>query len=387
MSLNVKRAIFNALACTIVFSACSKDGTTGPTPPIPPIPPVPPVVNNITVTVTTIAGKMNDHGNAEDGQGAAARFWNPGKMVFDYRDNMLYVADGTTIRRVDAANNVTTYMPLGVISGFNEILDMDLAPGSAGGNLYITTKENDLLKISPNGNTVSKTKIIDRVYGGNATGPLNSADQLDGANGIATGKNGEIYFFNAWWNTLRKVSLVDNAVLPFAGKPVETRSGNAWPFADGQGDVASFGGSVPDITSDGDGNIYIADFRNDLVRKVTPSGQVSSLFQYKGGWGIDEDGPVATAQANRVTTVAVNRDGAAVFFTTYGKGGNNLPSLRMIVPGNKVLTLVNGNHYGDGNANTAGIETPGGIAATPDGKVIYISEPGKKLVRKVVIGS
>ncbi|MEP7317443.1 MAG: hypothetical protein ABI921_01840 [Panacibacter sp.] len=129
----------------------------------------------------------------------------------------------------------------------------------------------------------------------------------------------------------------------------------------------------------------MADFANDLVRKISPEGIVSSMFQYKNGWGIDEDGPVSVAQANRVTQVTSSQDGTYVFFTTYGKGGNTLPSLRVVRQGKDVITLLgNSLTYGDGTGNTAGISTVGGIAATADGKTIYISEPGKKVIRKVV---
>ena len=122
------------------------------------------------VSVSTIAGKLGDHGNAEDGSGGNARFWNPTKMVYDNRNNILYVADGTTIRSIDQSNNVKTYMTLGAIGNYNEILDIDIAPGSVGGILYFITKENDLYKIEPKGKSFTITKIVDRIYGGNATG-------------------------------------------------------------------------------------------------------------------------------------------------------------------------------------------------------------------------
>ena len=73
-------AIFKPLATVvaviILTSACSKKtevsgGTHNP----------PPTSNNFNVTVTTIAGKVDDHGNGEDGNGPNARFWNPTKMV------------------------------------------------------------------------------------------------------------------------------------------------------------------------------------------------------------------------------------------------------------------------------------------------------------------
>ena len=347
--------------------------------------------NTIHVTVTTIAGKVNDHGNGEDGNGPDARFWNPTKMVFDNRNNMLYVADGTCIRSIDQQNNVKTYMPEHVLSAYNEIMDIDIAPGTNGGTLYFISKENDIWKIEPNGNSFTTTKIIDRIYGGNEVGPINTSDQIDGPTGVTTGKNGIIYFLNSFWNTMHSITLnsiapVSGTVAAFAGKATATRGGSAWLFKDGVGDDASFGGSVSDIASDANGNIYVADFRNDLVRMVTPNGMVTSLFQYKDGFGIDKDGTVAVAQANHVTHVSATADGKAVFFTTYGLGGNYSPALRMVRPGKDVVTLVGtAVNYGDGPGGSAWLASVGGIAATPDGKTIYVAEPGKKVIRKVMI--
>ena len=383
-----RRLALPAAFISCLFFSCTKTNDKQVPVDQPPVQGAPAPSN---VIVSSIAGKEGDHGNAEDGNGGNARFWNPTKMVFDGRNNMLYVADGTTIRSVDQANNVKTYMPLGTISRFNEILDIDLAPGPDGGTLYFISKENDIWKITPSGDSFAATSIVNRVYGGNEAGALNTADHIDGPTGITTGKNGEIYFFNSFWNTLHKVNVqswspVTGTVSGFAGKPPATRSGNAWPFSDGAGEQASFGGSVADIASDKNGNIYIADFRNDLVRMVTPDGIVSSLFKFMDGLGIDKDGPVNTAQANRVTQVSPSQDGSKLFFTTFGTGGNYTPALRMVKPGETVSTLVNsGTKYGDGDGNTAGFSTIGGIAATPDGATIYVSEPGKKIIRKVVI--
>lgn len=381
----MRRVSFSTLffATVIVLSSCTNKDVDDPDTPDKP-------VTNLSVTVTTIAGKLDDHGNGEDGQGTAARFWNPTKMIYDSRNNLLYVADGTVIRSIDAQNNVKTYMPLGVISRWSEILDLSLAPG-VGGSLYIATAEHDLLKIEPDGTSVKKTVLADRIYGGNETGDLNSADHFDGTHGIATGTNGEIYFFNAFWNTMRRVTLssldpVQGIVEPFAGKSLTSRSGNAWPFADGQGEGATFGGVVDDIASDAQGTIYVADYWNDELRMVSPDGKVTSLLKYMHGIGIDEDGPVGTAQANHVTQVACSQNGLLVFFGTLGNGGNNLPRLRVVVNKKEVITLTkSGTTYGDGTGETAGLETIGGLAATPDGKTIFVSEPGKKVIRKVTI--
>ncbi|MBE7171182.1 MAG: hypothetical protein INR73_11360 [Williamsia sp.] len=345
------------------------------------------------VTVTTIAGKLQDQGSAEDGNGSHARFWNPTKMVYDNRNHLLYVADGTVVRSIDEQNNVATYMPLGVISRWSEILDMDLAPG-AGGSLYLVTAENDLIKIEPGGNGVKKTVLAERTYGGNATGSLNSSDHFDGANGIATGKSGEIYFFNTFWATMHQIVLnpassTTGTVKQFVGKALASRSGESWPFADGQGETATFGSGVYDIASDAQGTIYVADAKNYELRMVTPAGMVSSLMLRKvPNYGEEVDGPVSTkARANGVLQVSCSQDGSLIFFNTYGKGGwQNSPALRVVKDKKEVFTLVGtSNAYGDGTEKTAAFGTIGGLASTPDGKTVYVSEPAMKVIRKVVL--
>lgn len=130
-------------AGTIAFSSCTKGNIAYTLPTTPTR-----IADNLNTTlvktanvkVTTIAGKLDDHGNAEDGNGSNARFWNPPKMVYDSPNNLLYVADGTVVRSIDGQNNVKTYVPLGAIgSSYNEILDLDVAPGIAGGTLYLIT--------------------------------------------------------------------------------------------------------------------------------------------------------------------------------------------------------------------------------------------------------
>ena len=57
----------------------------------------------------------------------------------------------------------------------------------------------------------------------------------------------------------------------------------------------------------------------------------------------------------------------------------------MVRPGKEVITVAGGETYGDGSSAGAGFGTIGGLAVTADGKTIYVAEPGKKVIRKVVI--
>jgi len=343
------------------------------------------------VSVTTIAGKVNDKGNAEDGNGSSARFWNPGKMVYDTRDGKLYIADGNVIRVMDAAYNVSTYIPQNVLATpYGEVLDIALAPGGAG-TLYVITSENSLWKIEPDGSHGKATNIVQRVYGGNAVGPLNSGDHFDRAVGLASGITGDVYFFNQTYSTLHHISLNPaggGMVEKFAGKPYEAGSSTVYPFADGQGETATFGARVPDIANDAAGNIYIADFDDNVIRKVTPAGDVTSLLPFKRLVELDADGPVTTATSNRVTQVTTTPGGDFIFFSSFGNALANLSAVRLLRPGNYVITLVGYNYnadYGDGNGESAGLGEIGGLAATPDGKTVFISEPGYKVIRKITI--
>jgi hypothetical protein len=181
----IRKLFLFAVVAAIAFSSCTKN--KGPYTPPPP--------DNgdgeFSVNVTTIAGQVSNKGG-EDGNGSDARFWNPTKMVYDSRNNMLYIADGSVIRSMDAQNNVSTYVPLNAIGGsFDEILDMDVAPG-AGGTIYVTTMYSQLWKIEPNGSGSKAILLASNTYGGDDVGPLNSGDHFDLAYGVATGRNGEI---------------------------------------------------------------------------------------------------------------------------------------------------------------------------------------------------
>ena len=351
-------------------------------------------VSNATtyvVNVTTVAGKYKLQGDA-DGKGANARFWNPTKMVYDNRNHTLYIADGTVIRSMNAQNNVKTYLPFGKINNYDEILDMDVTPDSTGGSLYFITEQNDLYKIEPKGTSYKLTTIVNRIYGGNEIGKLNKRDHFDIPRGVATGKNGDVYFFNESWNTIHHIHFTSTApydgnVKTFAGAPSFDRGGESGPFHDGTGEAATFGRGVWDMCADGHGNLYVADYSDDLVRKVTPAGVVTSLFQYENGLGVDVDGPVSQAQANKVDHVTTTRDGKSIYFTTYGRVGYKSPALRIAKPGINVTTLVGKNptNWGDGSGDVAGFEEIGGIATTADGKTVYVSEVANKVIRKVTI--
>ena len=65
---------------------------------------------------------------------------------------------------------------------------------------------------------------------------------------------------------------------------VTTLAGGTYGATNGQGTAASFNGPVDSVVAS-DGTIYVSDFNNQLIRKVTPSGDVSTLAGVAGTVG------------------------------------------------------------------------------------------------------
>ena len=127
---------------------------------------------------------------------------------------------------------------------------------------------------------------------------------------------------------------------------------------------------------DASGNVYVADTSNSLIRKITPAGVVSKLA---GLAGITGSSNVGAATFNQPYGVAV--DAAGSIYVT--DSGNNL--IRKITPAGVVSTLagqagVIGSANGIGTAAT--FNTPFGAAVDSNGN-IYVGDRSNKLVRKI----
>src|SRR5947208_3603636 len=118
---------------------------------------------------------------------------------------------------------------------------------------------------------------------------------------------------------------VQYAFTNFAGMPGE--SGNV----DGTGSAARF--NFPNgVAVDGAGNVYVADYFDYVIRKVTPGGVVTTLAGSAGQRGSD-DGTGSTARFTEPYAVAVDSAG-----NVYVADGNE--TIRKITPAGEVTTLA-----------------------------------------------
>jgi sugar lactone lactonase YvrE len=309
----------------------------------------------------TVSG-ISDHANPLD-----ARFQRLGKITWDHRNNSLYILDAAStshLRKLDQAG-ITT-IANAAFGVFNEGYDICLAPDGAG-YLYVTTSMGQLMKVNTTVplNAGNPSILIDWIRAdgsqkadGNAIGSLDDA-AISGPHGLAAVPGGKLYFSNSHYLTIHQVDFSEtgNEVSFFAGKPTTGVSAPAFPFADGAGITATFGG-INDMVSDNLGNVYVADHEYGTVRKISPDGTVSTYLTPTPNthtYYDDLDGTLSTARAGSVKHVGVKQDGSVIFFATPR-------TLRAIIPSrNSVVTIAKFN------------DTINGIAVTPDGKEVYVA--------------
>lgn len=197
-----------------------------------------------------------------------------------------------------------------------------------------------------------------------------TAARFNSPAGLAAAADGTLFVSDSANGTIRRISPT-GAVTTLAGST--TQRGNA----DGPGSSATF--SLPvGLALDTNGNLYVADALNNTIRKVTPSGVVSTLAGSAGLAG-DADGTGATARFNHPTGVAVDSSGNVFVSDSI----NN--TIRRVSPSGVVTTLaglsgISGSS--DGAGNLALFNNPRGLAID-SGNNIFVADAGNSTIRRV----
>jgi sugar lactone lactonase YvrE len=179
--------------------------------------------------------------------------------------------------------------------------------------------------------------------------------------GVSVDPGGNIYVADYGNQTVRKITS-SGAVTTLAG--LSGSSGSA----DGSGNAARFDGPAQTAT-DSMGNIYVADSRNHTMRKITPAGSVTTLAGSAPYTGSTDD--IGTgARFNFPNGIAVGGDGNAYI------GDTNNYTIRKIDSAKVVSTAagtpgVNGS--ADGVGKSARFSGPYGVAADNSGNV-YVAD-------------
>jgi len=324
--------------------------------------------------VTTIAGSTGLWG-ADDGNGSAARFTAPAGIAVDAAGN-LYVTDGNNqnLRKINPAGDVTTLAGLfnhaGSADGLGSAARFHMPSGitvDASGTLYVCdTGSNTIRSITPAGQV---TTLAGTAGSEGATDATGAAARFTAPGGIAVDSSGYLYVADTYASTIRRIS-------PSAS--VTTLAGTAAPqglWADGAARSARFF-SPWGLVLDGAGNAYVTDQLNHVVRKISASGQVLTLAGQPGVPG-SQDGSAASASFNMPAGLALAPNGDLYV----ADSGNHV--IRRISASGTVSTLAGlagSPGSADGNCSSARFNSPAGLALDSSGRLL-VADSGNHTIR------
>lgn len=416
--MKLKQILIPALCSLLFITSCKKDKAITPTPTPEPAPTIT-TINPTTGpknTVVTITG-------SNFGTSTTAL-----KVYFNGVQGTVLTATATEItasvpaaagtgavkvekNSVQVTGPVYTYLGNGSVSTLNltgSVTTLNKPTGitrDAAGNLFVCDRDNHrIVKIAPGGNAT--------VFAGGTMGFVNgtgTSAQFNQPYAITIDGSGNLYVGDRINHAIRKITPA-GVVTTLAG------NGSAG-FVNGTGAAALFNEPLG-VAVDAAGNVYVADYINSALRKVTPAGVVSTLTSVTNIFGvaIDATGNLYCAQyGNQIVSKYSSTGVYSVIAGQAGTGGAadgagtaatfNFPAgitidangnlyvteifnyrLRKITSSGVVTTLSGTTSgYIDGVGTSARYDSP--IAVCPDftNGFLYIADFNNNKIRKVVI--
>jgi len=206
------------------------------------------------------------------------------------------------------------------------------------------------------------------------TGPATSA-QLDFPTRVAVDSKGNIYIADYLTFVIREVTAGTGIINTIAGTGTNGYSGDAGPAI--QGEISDVHG----IAVAPNGNVYIADTHNSVIREIIPGGNIYTIAGVNKTTGYSGDGGPATSAALSLPSgVAVDSNGN-VYIADYGNS-----TVRKVDTKGIITTIAGTGNYGysgdGGPANKAALAFPYSLAFDPAGN-LYISDLGNTDIREV----
>jgi hypothetical protein len=339
-----------------------------------------------TNSIATVAGSNSILGGFSGDGGLATA------AELAYPDGVAATADGGYLF-ADSRNGVVRRVsPTGIIStvagnggSFGDSgpatsaqlrAPLDVAATADGGFLIADAGSARIRKVSASGIITTVAGNGTQAFAGDG-GAATSAS-LWAPSGVAATADGGFLIADTGNSRVRKVS-PDGTITTVAGNGVPGFSGDGGPATQAQLGLNSPYG----VEATADGGFLIADDVNSRVRKVSPSGTITTVAG-TGVRGYSGDGGPATAAAlNTPTEVAATADGGFLIADWFDH------RVRRVSPTGTITTLAgNGTpgFSGNGGAATAAqLDQPFGVAATASGGVL-IGDSANNMVRLVDAG-
>ena len=257
------------------------------------------------------------------------------------------------------ALQVTT-IPVNPAFGAEALQSCGLAVDRSG-TIYAGLFDATLRRIGPDG---TMTLVAGAPNQSGTVDGAGGAARLNANMGLAVDAAGIVYICELS-GAIRRVT-PDGIVTTIAG------AAGAGGYADGTGSAARFNGATRICLDPTSGNLYVADTFNHVIRKVTPSGAVTTIAGQPGVSGL-RDGDAGSALFTAPAAITCDAAGN-IYVADYSTSGTaRVGRIRKVAPAGSVSTLADGLASGielavdaSGNCYAAGV----------DSKVVEVSPSG-----------
>jgi len=333
--------------------------------------------------ISTIAGTGKTGFHGDGGQADTCKFYNPFDVSFDTAGN-IYISDGNNfrVRKIDkhtgiittiAGNGIDTFS-IDSVNAITTGMNPDGIYATAKGDVYIAdVKNNRIRKVDAiTGNITTVAGNGKQGYAGD-TG-LAIQDELYWPTDVCADTAGNIYIADYGNNRVRKVNATTGKISTIAGNGTAGFSGDGSMATSAELNAPTY------VCSDKQGNIYISDVNNNVIRMIDAgTGKISTVAGNDTG-GFSGDGMLAVhASLLSPAGIFVNNKG-----DLYIADENNDRIRR--VAGGYITTVAGGStatSIGDGNLSTnARLSSPTGVYVDTSG-AIYISDMLNQRIRFV----
>jgi len=322
----------------------------------------PTATSSTYAAVTTYAG--NHTAGLVNGPLTTAQFSNPQAIAIDAQDN-LYIADAfnNVIRKI-SGGVVSTFAGSG-IAGYTNATGADAQFYSPQG---IAVDAQGNVYVADFGNNairkITPAGVVTTLAGGNGVGYADGSGasvKFYNPSGLAVDAQGNVFVADKGNNLIRKITAVG---------VTSTFSGVTTPgYINAINTLAEFNNPTG-VAIDGSGNLYVADLGNSAIRKITSDGTVSSVV----------GNPTATPELlNQPQSIAVDKNGNLFISDQTGR--------ILEITGHVLYSIAgsaNNANYSNGNGAGADFNSPQGLAADSQGN-IYVADYNNNVIRKLVV--
>ena len=333
--------------------------------------------------IRTVAG-TNQRGYAGDGGSATSAAFDQPRAAAVGPDGSVYIADtfNHRVRRVDPRGAVTTLVGTGqaAYSGDGGPAGAatlhwphGVAVDPAGAGLFIADSANHRIRRVDLASGIVSTVAGNGAAGAAGDGGPAVAAQLQDPKAVWVAPSGDLYIADSGNERIRRVD-PSGTISTIAGTGVPGYGGDGGPAL-----AAQFDGPRG-LAGDSAGNLYVADDNNNRIRRIEPSGVVTTLAGTGAADFSGDGGPAHSAPLNHPRGVAV--DGRGNVFIADSMNAR----IRMVDPAGMISTGAGCGRHGFGGdggpATVARMFEPRGVAVDAAGQ-LFVADTYNDRIRRV----